>query len=279
MRLVKIATGTAMVLSLVLGSLEAASNGPKGPSPATAASTKAPKVTKTTTGLKAPKVSPATTKAPKVTTAKATSATSASRTKAPAAATKVESKLAKAETKSARKTGTTTALTTTSSTSATSTSGAAPSGGAPTTPTTIDFTKGAVAEKLARNTNLRTKLEARLQATGYEGSVYQAAYGFKNQGQFIAATNVSRNTGVSFDQLKLQMTGLSIDADGVILKANRGTDGTIAMVDPADATTPAPTRSLGQAIKAVNSTVDATAAAQTATTQANAEIAANTVAN
>ena len=75
--------------------------------------------------------------------------------------------------------------------------------------------------------------------------MYQAAYGFKNQGQFIAATNVSRNTGVSFEQLKLQMTGLSIDADGVVLKANRGTDGTIAMVDPADATTPAPTRESG----------------------------------
>ena len=257
MHLVKIATGTAMVLTLALGSLDAASNGPKGPSPAKASSTKAPRITKTTTALKAPKVTTAKTKVPKVT--RTTKSTSASRTKAPAA-TKVGTKLAKTENKAARKAGTTA------------------SGAATATPAAIDFSKGAVAEKLARNTNLRTKLEARLQATGYEGSVYQAAYGFKNQGQFIAATNVSRNTGVSFEQLKLQMTGLSIDADGVILKANRGTDGTITMVDPADATTPAPTRSLGQAIKAVNSSVNATAAAQTATTQANAEIAANTVA-
>ena len=128
-------------------------------------------------------------------------------------------------------------------------------------------------ERLAKNTNLKTKLESRLLAAGYEGTVYQAAYGFKDQGQFIAATNVSRNTGVSFEQLKLQMTGLSVDADGVVFKANVGADGTITLVDPADVTKAAPTRSLGQAIKAVNSTVDATAAAQTATTQADAEIA------
>jgi hypothetical protein len=37
-------------------------------------------------------------------------------------------------------------------------------------------------------------------------------------------------------------------------------------------TTPAPTKSLGQAIQTVKSTVDATTAAQTATTQADADI-------
>jgi hypothetical protein len=263
MRLVKIAAGTAMVLTLVLAPLEAAQKGPKGASPAKASSTKTPKTAKTPTAPKAPKVTTAkVTKAPKVTTA-------------PKVAAKVETKLAKADTKSARKAGTTATTTTSSTTSSTSTSATATT----TVPTAIDFSKGAVAERLARNTNLRTKLETRLLAAGYEGTVYQAAYGFRNQGQFIAATNVSRNTGASFEQLKLQMTGLSIDAAGVVLKANRLPDGTIVMVDPAAATTPAPTRSLGQAIKVVNSTLDATAAAQTATTQADAEIASTTVTN
>ena len=265
MRLVKVATGTAMVLSLTFAPLEAAPNGPKGPSSV--------KVNKTTTAPKAPKATaPATTKAPKLTTAKVTTAP---KTKAPKT-TKVDTKLAKAETKAATKTGTTA----TSTTSSTSTSDATTtSGTTTTTPTTVDFTKGAVAEKLAKNTNLRTKLESRLQAAGYEGTAYQAAYGFKNQGQFVAATNVSRNTGASFEQLKLQMTGLSVDADGVVLRANLGTDGKITMVDPADVTSPAPTKSLGQAIKTVKSSVDATAAAQTATTQADAEIAATSVTN
>ena len=43
------------------------------------------------------------------------------------------------------------------------------------------------------------------------------------------------------------MTGLSVDANGVVLKANLGTDGTITMVDPLVVTNPAPTKSLGQA--------------------------------
>ena len=271
MRLVKIATGMAVVLGLTLAPLDAA---PKGPS-STASSTKAPKVAKTTTAPKAPKATaPTTVKAPKLTTAKVTSAP---KTKAPKTTTKVDAKLAKAETKAARKSGTdATTSTSTTGTSETTTPGTTTT---TTTPTTVDFTKGAVAEKLAKNTNLRTKLESRLQAAGYDGTVYQAAYGFKNQGQFVAATNVSRNTGASFEQLKLQMTGLSVDADGVVLRANLGTDGKITMVDPADVTNPAPTKSLGQAIKTVKSSVDATAAAQTATTQADAEIAATSVSN
>lgn len=250
MRVAQIAAGTAIALALTIAPLHAAPKGSNGPS-AKASSTKAPKLTKTTTAPKAPKVKNAKVTTAKVTTTRVTTAKSA---KAP--------KVAKTSTTPSTGTsGTTTAVSTT------------------TTPTTIDFTKGAVAERLAKNANLRTKLASRLLATGYEGTVYQAAYGFKNQGQFIAATNVSQNTGVSFEQLKVQMTGLSIDADGMVLKANLGPDGKITMVDPADVTTPAPTRSLGQAIKAVSSTVDATAAAQTATSQADAEIAAATVTN
>jgi hypothetical protein len=102
--------------------------------------------------------------------------------------------------------------------------------------------------------------------------VYQAAYGFKNLGQFVAATNVSQNLKIPFDQLKVQMTGLSVDATGNILEANLGADGKVTMVDPNDVTKAAPTKSLGQSIQTVKSTVDATAAAQTATAQADAEI-------
>ena len=104
------------------------------------------------------------------------------------------------------------------------------------------------------------------------GSPYQAAYGFKNLGQFVAATNVSRNLGLSFEQLKIQMTGRLVSADGTVLQANVGKDGTVTMVDPADVTKAAPTRSLGQSIQTIKSDVDAVAAAQTATTQADADI-------
>ncbi len=107
---------------------------------------------------------------------------------------------------------------------------------------------------------------------GYSGTVYQAAYGFKNLGQFVAATNVSRNLGIPFEQLKIQMTGLSVAADGTVLRASLGPDGKITMVDPALAVVPASTKSLGQAIQTVKSNVDATGAAQAATLQAEAEI-------
>ena len=119
---------------------------------------------------------------------------------------------------------------------------------------------------------MSSKLETRLQALGYSGSVYQAGYGFKNLGQFVAATNVSQNLGIPFEQLKLQMTGVSVSADGTVLQANKASDGTIVLVDPADATSPASTKSLGQSIQTLKSGVDATASAQTATTQAEAEI-------
>ena len=167
-------------------------------------------------------------------------------------------------------TTTTTASTSTSSTSTTSTTGTT------TTTPAIDFTSGAVGSKLTKNTALRTKVQSRLTALGYTGTVYQAAYGFKNLGQFVAATNVSKNLGISFDKLKLQMTGLTVKADGTVLEANVGTNGKVTLVAPALVTNAAPIKSLGQSIQTVKSSVNATAAAQTATTQANAEIAGTT---
>jgi hypothetical protein len=195
--------------------------------------------------------------------------------------TKAETKLAKADTsatklvKSKKTDGT--ASTATSSTGSSTTSTTSTTGTSTTsTPSTIDFTAAPVGQKLSKNSALRSKLETRLQALGYTGTSYQAAYGFKNLGQCVAAINVSRNLGIPFDQLKVQMTGLTVKADGTVLKANIGTDGKVTMVDPADVTKAAPTKSLGQSIQTVKSTVDATAAAQTATTQADAEIQSTT---
>jgi hypothetical protein len=54
------------------------------------------------------------------------------------------------------------------------------------------------------------QLSQRLQGLLPPGlSVDQAAAGFKNLGQFVAAVHVSKNLGIPFDQLKAQMTGPS----------------------------------------------------------------------
>ena len=247
MRFAKTAT-IAAILGLTVTPAQA---GPKGGATThgPVSKTSSPK-TSVTKAPKAPKVEHATI-AKVAKTAKVTGAPQSSKaTKAP-------------------KAGKTTTTTAASSTTASTTAPAA----TVVAPTTVDFTAGPVGEKLARNTALRTKVESRLTAAGYTGTVYQAAYGFKNQGQFIAATNVSRNLGVPFEQLKLQMTGLSVSPTGTVLRANRAPDGTITMVDPSKVTNAAPTSSLGQAIQTVKSGVNATAAAETATTQANTEIA------
>src|SRR5690242_21867607 len=65
-------------------------------------------------------------------------------------------------------------------------------GTAPSTVTTsttpINFSGTRVGQKLTTNTALQSKLAARLTALGYGGTVFEAAYGFKNLGQFVAAT-------------------------------------------------------------------------------------------
>ena len=179
----------------------------------------------------------------------------------------------------APKSPTTTTSKSTSGSGSTSNTSTSTTGGATTT-TKVDFTATPVGQKLTKNTALTSKITTRLQAEGYTGSVYQAAYGFKNLGQFVAATNVSRNLGISFDRLKLQMTGTKVLADGTVMKAMVGPDGKITLVDPTKTTdstlSSAPTKSLGQSIHTLKSGVDATAAAQTATKQADVEIAGTT---
>jgi hypothetical protein len=214
---------------------------------------------------------------PKAATPRTSAAPKAGKTAPAPRAARATSKVAKADAKAARadsKTGKADRriVSTATEPSGSTTLDTGSTGGSTATASTIDFTSTPNGAKLAKNSALRSKVESRLRAIGYEGTVYQAAYGFKNLGQFVAATNVSQNTGTSFDQLKAQMTGLSVDAAGAVLQANLGPDGTVTFVDPADATNPAPIRGLGQAVKELNSTVDAGAAARTATAQADAEI-------
>ena len=118
--------------------------------------------------------------------------------------------------------------------------------------TTIDFTATKVGQKLEKNSALRSKIEAKLQAAGYTGSVYEAAYGFKNLGQFNAATNQVQNHGYSFELLKVLMTGTYVDPDThAVYRANRLPDGTINLTSSELATNPASTLSLGQSKQSI----------------------------
>jgi hypothetical protein len=93
---------------------------------------------------------------------------------------------------------------------------------------------------------------------GYKGDVLEAGYGFRNLGQFIATIKNAQNHNLSFEQLKTLMTGVSVDADGVVLHANRNPDGTVTMVPLEEVTDPAPTKSLGQAKKTIQTSATTT---------------------
>jgi hypothetical protein len=67
-----------------------------------------------------------------------------------------------------------------------------------------DSSHGGLASKLSRNTQLASKLQALL-PPGTD--LQQAAQGFKNLGQFVAAVHASKDLGIPFDQLKAKMTG------------------------------------------------------------------------
>jgi len=101
----------------------------------------------------------------------------------------------------------------------------------------INFASTPLGVKLTQNTALQSRLTTNLTALGYQGTVFQAAYGFKNLGQFVAAT-----------------------------------DGTVSMVDPAKVTNAAPTKSLGQSIQTLKPTANASTTANTANKEAETEI-------
>jgi hypothetical protein len=93
---------------------------------------------------------------------------------------------------------------------------------------------GNFADRIASHPQLASRLQALLPPNT---TLKDAAAGFKNQGQFIAALHVSKNLDIPFDQLKASMTG------------------------------PKP-KSLGASIKALKPTADADASTKTAEQQA-----------
>lgn len=120
----------------------------------------------------------------KSTSAKPVKSTTKSATKSAKAATKSETKTAKAATTSTDTAGDRTA--------------------APDTGATVPLTP--VQEKLKRNTNLASKLERALEGRLPAGTdLMDAALGFKNLGQFVAAVNVSTNLQLDFIELKARM--------------------------------------------------------------------------
>jgi hypothetical protein len=74
------------------------------------------------------------------------------------------------------------------------------------------------ATKIADDQKLSAKLQPLLPP---HETLSQAATGFKNEGQFIAALHVSRNLNMPFDQLKAKMTGPKAMSLGAAVKALR----------------------------------------------------------
>lgn len=74
-----------------------------------------------------------------------------------------------------------------------------------------DTGKKSASGLLSQNSKLTSKVQALLPAGT---SLEQAASGFKNLGQFVAAVHVSHNLGIPFDQLKAKMTGTNPESLG-----------------------------------------------------------------
>jgi hypothetical protein len=122
-----------------------------------------------------------------------------------------------------------------------------------TTPTHV-VVSNPVADKISRNPKLTAKIEARL-PTGI--TLAQASTGFKNQGQFMAAVNVSRNLGIDFGKLQTAMTGQTVTVDPATHAITTTTTGVAPL-------------SLGQSIQKLKPGVDADAAIATAQAQTTA---------
>jgi hypothetical protein len=73
-----------------------------------------------------------------------------------------------------------------------------------------------VSDKLADNTKLSNKLQGLLPSGT---NLQNAAQGFKNLGQFVAAVHVSHNLGIPFDQLKTKMIGPPKESLGKAIQA------------------------------------------------------------
>lgn len=77
-----------------------------------------------------------------------------------------------------------------------------------------------VSDHLEDNTKLASKLQSLLPAGT---NLQQAAQGFKNLGQFVAAVHVSHNLGIPFDQLKAKMIGPPKESLGAAIHALKPT--------------------------------------------------------
>jgi hypothetical protein len=259
-------TGIAALVAMCIGTAPISAK-PGAPKPATAKATAVkpsspkPVTTKTTMttshGMKPVSTTPKVkaTSTPKV---KATSTPKVKATSTP----KVKTTTGVSTTKSAKAAKTTTTTTTTTTTANTTTT----TGGTAGTTTTAPLSKAQ--QKLATNSKLATKMTERMgTALPANVTIVQAASGFKNLGQFIAAVNVSNNLQIPFAELKSRMTGLTVDGQPAAMTG--GTTG---------GTTTPTLMSLGQAIQDYKGTdtTTATQAANTATTQANQLIASTT---
>jgi hypothetical protein len=88
-----------------------------------------------------------------------------------------------------------------------------------------------VSQRIEKNPTLTARLQSLLPAGM---TLDQAAAGFKNQGQFIAALHVSHNLNIPFADLKADMTGANHDSLGQAIHALKPTADATAEVKKAD---------------------------------------------
>jgi len=119
------------------------------------------------------------------------------------------------------------------------------------TGTTTIIASSPLADKIASHPNLAAKIQGKLPAGT---TLAQASTGFKNQGQFIAAVNVSNNLGIDFTKLQAAMTGQTTKVDPVTHEIISTPTGVAPL-------------SLGQSIQKLRPGVDADAATVKATDQ------------
>ncbi len=82
-----------------------------------------------------------------------------------------------------------------------------------------------IAANIARNPQQKTRLEAML-PSGM--TLEQGAAGFRNQGQFIAALETSKNQNISFTALKAEMTGANALSLGQAIEKLKPSTTTVA---------------------------------------------------
>src|SRR5262245_2908313 len=209
-----IAVSAALIFSLHMVSLHGAQKSPKPASaahvPKSAAKTQAPKAqtakpatkTQAVTRQKAPKAA-----TPKATVAKGTTAKPPTKSaKSTPAKAKPEVKAAKAEAKKDApvvKKAAAKAAHSPKKDASTKKAEATKNNATSTTASTTPVENlNPVQQKLAKNKALESKLQSRLPANT---NLMEAADGFRNLGQFVAAVNVSTNLDIPFDKLKANM--------------------------------------------------------------------------